>query len=159
MTPREKVTRYIELAEIHQQVDLDELVNLLTCDAIDAEDAECLIAFVPMAFAREILTPLGVGLPTDYLVRNFDTGTSVRGRLDAEPIFVAAKVMAGEMLAAGHTNQRALDIAAFSAEMSVVRELSLDDSSMKDVVLTEPVLARLPVTHIKQKFAGFRWKF
>ncbi len=159
MTPQKKVEHYIKIAEGHPQGDLDELVDLLAHDAIDAEDAECLIAFVPTAFAHEILAPLGVGLPSEFLLRDFDTGASARGCLNKEPIFVAAKTLAGEMLISSQTRSRAISIAEFSAEMSAARELSQDGGNMKDVVLTEPVLCRVPVEHLKQKNTGFRWKF
>lgn len=159
MTPTEKVQRYIDIAESSAQVDLDELVDLLVGDAIDMEDAECLIAFVPMAFAHAILAPLGVGLPSGFLVRDFDTGASACGQLNEEPIFMAAKAVAGEMLSASQTKQRALDIAACSAEMNVASELSQPGGSMKDIVLTEPLLTRLPVEHVKRKATGLRWKF
>jgi hypothetical protein len=128
VTPQEKVQRYISIIGNHPPCDLDELVDLLACDAIDTEDGECLIAFVPMAFAHEILAPLGVGLPSAFLVKDWDTGASVRGRLNEEPIFVVAKALAGEMLTTSQTRQAALDIAAISAEMKVAHELSQDGS-------------------------------
>jgi hypothetical protein len=158
VTPQEKVQRYINIIGSHPQCDIDEIVDLLACEAIGTEDGECLIAFVPMAFAHEILAPLGVGLPSAFLVKDWDTGASARGRLNEEPIFVAAKAMAGEMLATSQTKQRALDIAALSAEMSVARELG-QDGSMEGIVLTETVLARLPIEHIKRQAIGFRWRF
>jgi hypothetical protein len=159
LTPYEKVQRDIEFTARYQQAELDELVDRLVCNTVDEEDAECLIAFVPMAFAHEILAPLGVGLPSHFLIKDFDTGASARGRLNEEPIFMAARSMAGEMLIVPHTKQKAWDIAAFSAEMSVARELSQHDGSMKDIVLTEALLTRVPVGHLKRTRLGLRWRF
>lgn len=159
MGPQEKVQHYIKVLESHTQDDLDEIVSRLACDYIESEDAELLIAFVPMAFAHEVLSPLGVALPSDFLAQDFDTGVSARGRLTDEPVFVAAKAMANEMLANDLTRQMALEIADLSAEMSVARKLSSNGGSMRDVVLTEPVLTRVPVEYVKRKARGLRWKF
>ena len=160
MTPMEKVERYVRIAHSGLPGDLDELAERLKCDGINADDAECLIAFVPMAFAHEMLKPLGVKLPGEYDVKDFHTGASARGRLKDEPLFVAAKTLAHEMLNSNATRQsRAAEVAAVSAEMATVLELSPDNAGLRDVVLTEPLLTRLSVSHVKQTGSGSRWKF
>lgn len=72
---------------------------------------------------------------------------------------MAAKAMASEMLANDLTRQTALKIADLSAEMNVTRELGSNGGSIKDIVLTEPVLLRVPVEYVKRKARGLRWKF
>lgn len=52
MTPSEKVQHYIDTLVENPQSELDELVVLLRGKSINAEEVECLIAFVPIAFAH-----------------------------------------------------------------------------------------------------------
>jgi hypothetical protein len=160
VTPQGKVERYIGTIERHPQAELDDLVDALRCEAIDEEEAECLVAFVPMAFAHAVLAPSGVGLPSGFIVRDFDTGESARGRLDEEPIFLAARTMADGMLNAGpSSSSRARGIAATSAEMHAANQLGQEDGGMKGIVLTEAVLMRVPVEHVKRRTTRRRWKF
>jgi hypothetical protein len=153
------VTRYLATTDRHPHIDLDELSELLQCETVNADDAECLIAFVPMAFAHAILSPLGVGLPTKFLVRDFDTGVTEHGWLREEPIFVAARTVADAMLSADAERQRVLEVAAGSAEMQVAKDLKAEDGSMRDIVLTEPLLGRLLIRYLAEKNAEPSWKF
>jgi len=141
-------------------VEVNDLVDALRCETIDEEEAECLIAFVPMAFAHAVLSPSGVGLPSEFIVRDFDTGESARGRLDEEPIFLAARTMADAMLNAGpSSSDHARGIAATSAEMNVANQLSQEGGGMEGIVLTEALLMRVPVEHVKRRTTRRRWKF
>ena len=104
--------------------DLDDLVRDLSAQGIAEEDAECLIAFVPMAFARVLLAPLGVKFQNTFLVKDFDSGASVRGNFANEPIHAAALEVAKAM-ASGDADSRMRfeHMAATSAEYDVVRQL------------------------------------
>ena len=159
MDAHEKVLCYIGIFTEHPSFDNDEFARTLSSRGIDMIDAELLIAFVPSAFAHAILAPLGVGLPDSFMVNDLETGDSARGQLAEEPIFVAARAIAQNMLSASDTKERAAQIAVSSAEMQVARDLSPSMSGMRHVVLIEPSLLRVPVGYVKSKARGRRWKF
>lgn len=160
MTPTEKVKRYIDTRERCPRVELDELVGLLIENHIDAEEAECLIAFVPIAFAHAVLSHSNVQLPPDFLVRDLDSGATVRGQLNDEPLFVTAKALAHEMLNATDAEaQCAIDIANTSAEMDVVRQLAGNNGDLTGIGLTETVLVRVPIEHVTRRHSRTHWKF
>ena len=109
--------------------DPDALVASLVAEGIDSETAECLIAFVPMAFAHVILGAAGVKLPARFLLRDARTGAPVHGLLRDEPIFVAAQARARAMLVAGaDDHQSAQEIATTRAEWNAIAELVRDGS-------------------------------
>ncbi|WP_157598129.1 MULTISPECIES: hypothetical protein [unclassified Rhizobacter] len=97
--------------------DLDELVQKLSAHGVEEEDAECLIAFVPMAFAKILLSPLGVKFQDTFLIRDLDGGKASRGVLANEAIYTAALELASVM-ASGDANSRTRfeQMAAISAD-------------------------------------------
>lgn len=75
------VERFADLMRERPQADAQALAEALIAQGMGHEEAECLIAFVPMAFARVVLVPLGTTLPLTYEIRDLDTGESARGQL------------------------------------------------------------------------------
>lgn len=124
--PDQKVSLFMDVTSRGHVDDLDDLVRELSAQGISEEDAECLIAFVPMAFARVLLSPLGVKFQDTFLVKDFDSGTSVRGTFANEPIHAAA-LQVGNTMASGDADSRLRfeQMAATSAEYDVVRQHGL----------------------------------
>ncbi len=135
--------------------DLDDLVRELSVHGIAEDDAKCLIAFVPMAFARVLLAPLGVKFQNTFLVKDFDSGASVRGNFTDEPIHAAALEVAKAM-ASGDADSRMRfeQMAATSAEYDVVRQLRPEGESPDGIVLTEALLPRVPIAHVEAVMPG-----
>ncbi|HEY1121889.1 MAG TPA: hypothetical protein VGE67_09820 [Haloferula sp.] len=156
---QKKVSRFIEISNESAADDVDHLARLLISNGITETEAEALIAFVPMGFAHELLSGAGVRLPESFLIRDFETGASARGMLNDEPIFTASKTLARLMLEDPITRPRAIGVAEQSAECAVVRELCPDGRDIDDCVLTETVLARLPIEHLRKPSGGSKWRF
>ena len=155
MLADKKVHLYMEVTSRGHVDDLDDLVRDLSAHGIAEEDAECLIAFVPMAFARVLLAPQGVKFQTTFLVKDFETGASVRGDFANEPIHVAA-IEVAKAMASGDADSRVRfeQMAATSAEYDVVRQLRPEGGSPDGIVLTEACLPRVPVAHVKAATPG-----
>lgn len=115
----------------------DSLVTALVRSGTSREDAERCLAFIPMAFEHERLSRHGTGLPTSFLVRNPKSGATRKAALAAQPIYVAARIVARE---AGVDDPGVVLVASRSAEAKVVDELG----NPADIVLVEPLLLRLP---------------
>ena len=150
MLPDQKVGLFMEVTGRGRVDDLDDLVCELSGHGISEEDAECLVAFVPTAFARVLLSPLGVKFQDTFLVKDFDSGASARGTFADEPIHAAALWVAKSM-ASGDTSSRMRfeQVAATSAEYDVVRQLRQEGESPDGVVLTEALFARVPIEHVQ----------
>ncbi|NKI93252.1 hypothetical protein [Rhizobacter sp. SG703] len=150
MLPNQKVLLFMQVASRSCFDDLDELVRKLSVHGVEKEDAECLIAFVPMAFAKILLSPLGVKSQDTFLIKDLDSGKASRGVLANEAIYMAALELASVM-ASGDANSRTRfeQMAAISAEYEVVRQLAADHGDPHGVVLTETVLSRIPLSHLQ----------
>src|ERR1700752_4767919 len=118
LSPSESVEVFIRRALARSAADTDdEMLKSLLADSIDRKTGECLVAFVPMAFAHVILGDLGVRLPDGFLVNDPSGGSYAHGKLRDEPIFVAAHARAHSMLSGGADAQNsAREIASVSAQ-------------------------------------------
>jgi hypothetical protein len=163
LSPSESVDVFIRRALPRApDTDDDEMVKSLLADSIDGETAECLVAFVPMAFAHVILGAVGVRVPDSFLVNDASAGRYAHGKLRDEPIFVAAHARALSMLSGGLDAQKsAREIASLSAEWNAIAELTSDGSDPAGCVLTETILMRLPPDHLAKRKPLRRhwWKF
>lgn len=149
MSPRQKVQLFLDTIARNSHEDLDALVQALLPQDISAEDAECLIAFVPMAFAQVLLSPQGVKFQDAFLIRDFETKVSAKGLLKNEPLYITAHELAKEMAQGDDACKRRLEeVAATSAEYSVAMQLAGDQHDLRGIVLTEVVIARVPITHL-----------
>jgi len=117
----------------------DDLVDVLVRGGMGRLDAERTLAFVPMGFEHERLSHKGAGLPAAYEVRDPDSGRSRKGMLSEVPYYMTARAFARRE---GLEHPDVALVAGRSAEAAVVRQLGDDPAA---IVLTEPVLLRLPV--------------
>ena len=144
------VERFVDLMLERPQADAHELAQALIAQGMGHEEAECLVAFVPMAFARAVLLPLGTTLPPTYEIRDLDTGESARGQLADEPSFNAGMALAQRWLDEGR-EEDVHAIAASSSDYQVACELAGEAQDFESVVCVESVLLRLPVSHLKSQ--------
>lgn len=150
---------FVEAVLAQPNAQTDELVASLRARQVDAETAECLVAFVPMAFAHVMLGDLGVSLPTAFLLKDPATGKMARGVLQDEPIFRKACKRARSMLDSGPDGQkRATMIAADSAEWNVVAKLTRNGSDPSTCGVTEAVLMRLSPSYLAKRKMQKWWK-
>jgi hypothetical protein len=126
---------FVQVCRLSGAVSLDHLVALLGERGIDAETAERLIAFVPIACAHVLLPHRGVQLQPDYLLYDPDTERQMRARLADEPIFVAALELATQSI----HSEWVCAMAADSAEWNAVAQMA----DPVGCVLTEPLLTRI----------------
>jgi hypothetical protein len=147
--PRQKVQIFLDTIARNSHEDLDALVQALVPQDISAEDAECLIAFVPTAFAQVLLSPQGVKFQDAFLIRDFEMKASAKGLLKNQPLYIAAHELAQDMAQGDDASRRRLEqIASTSAEYSVAMQLAGDPRDLRGIVLTEAVLMRVPLTHL-----------
>lgn len=128
----------------------DELVQALVAGGVTDIEAEALIALVPIGFAHAALSGMGVGLPSDILIRNPETGENVRASLAEDPIFRSAHRLARSMLAEPSTVRKAARIVASSAEWATLRSLCPDGKDYSGCVLAESVLMRVPLAYLSE---------
>ena len=160
-TTDELVGLFVEEVLARPNAEASELEAFLRAADVDPDTAECLIAFVPMAFAHVILGNLGVALPSDFILRDLDTGEEARGALRHEPVFVAAFARAQSMLESAPEGSRcASTVASGSAEWAAIAQLTANGSDPSNCGIVEPVLLRLSPSYLsKTKPAPSWWKF
>src|SRR5262245_52194016 len=147
------IERFVHVFLANPNTGLDDLINKLGSEGISNETAECLLAFVPMAFAHVLLGPMGVRLPARFEARDPDTNDHAAGVLKEEPIFSAALSAAGRTIALGE-EARVRAVASHSAEWQVIQELTADGSKPSDCGLVEPILMRIPLSHFRRSRNG-----
>lgn len=152
MNTEEQVAVFLDLVLGGCFAELDDRVQALASSGISEEDAECLIAFVPIAFAQTLFMPLGVRFQKSYIIRDPLSNVSATGSFEHEPIFQAA-LRAADRLQQGEANERSIvrAIAALSAEFSAIKQLAADPSDLANIVLVEPLMMRIPLTHLTRK--------
>ncbi len=155
MPVHEQLQLFLSVLEVSGESGCDAVALRLMAQGLDREQAGCWIAFVPMGFAHALLVPAGVTLPGTYLIEDAASGEQVRGHLADEDSFNAAHALARDWLAEGRV-QDVHDVAAYSAEYSVAMELAGQAGDFHNVVCTEAMLMRLPVSHLKPVKSGWR---
>jgi len=123
----------------------DVVVSELVAAGTTELDAERLIAFVPSACGRAVLSNLGAQFPEEYIVRDYVSGREAWGRLRDEPVFQAAQAF---IRAQGVASEAVRRLAARSAEMNAAEELRRGDRA-DGVRFVEAVLLRLPVNSVR----------
>jgi hypothetical protein len=123
-----------------------DVATALLDSGIDVATAERLIAFVPMAFGRVLLSAAGVtGFEDGFEIRDPDSGRSRRGRLSAESLFVAATEYARTRGGGALTEEQVRRVAETSAEVRAAMQLARGGSLPRDVRFTEAVFLRMPI--------------
>jgi hypothetical protein len=145
-----EVQRCVQLMTPDSQWEFDDLIHSLVAGGVTEVEAEALIALVPIAFAHAALADTGVELPSDFLIRNPDTGANVSARLADDSIFQSAHRLAHSMLAASPSRRHALKIVGASAEWATIRQLCPEGSDFDGCVLVEPVLMRVPIEYLQR---------
>ncbi|MEK8035073.1 hypothetical protein AACH06_30010 [Ideonella sp. DXS29W] len=132
---------------------MDDFSHSLQLKGMSEGDAERLIAFVPIAFAHELLVPRGVRFSEVFIIRDLQAGHELQGKLMEEPIFVEAKRRAAQLQSGdSRANQFFRQIAGMSAEFEVAHELAVG-ADFSGIILTEPLLCRIPIGPSPQR----RW--
>lgn len=151
--PEVLVERFVTVFLAFPDADCGAIVERLEQEHISREVAEALLAFVPMAFAHALLGPMGVSLPTGFVAWEPDTNEKETGVLKGEPLFAAALSVAASLEAA---SVRA--VATCSAEWQVIQDLTADSSDPSGCVLTEPLLARVPLSFFRRPAGATGWR-
>ncbi len=148
MDPREKVSLYLDVTRQNPDAELDVLAKALVDEGLTPEDAEALIAFVPMGFGYVLLSSQGVTLSESFEVLDPSTREKRRGFLIDQLIFQAALTTADQMFAESEAVEYAYQIARSSAEFGAVNRLCHGGANLHEISLTEPVLTRLPIESV-----------
>jgi hypothetical protein len=110
---------------------------------LSRDQAERIVAFVPLAFGRQLLSSSGATFSDTFEIHDRDTGRRVRGTLGTEPLYRAAVGYAAE-----HLEHDALTvIGERSAEVRAARKLLPEGASIAEsnAVFTEPLFLRIPI--------------
>jgi hypothetical protein len=142
MNMTEAVMACVELIVAAPDSELDEIMVALEKRGISHELAGRLCAFVPMAFARAILSEAGASLPAGYEIRDEESGRSWRGLLSQEPVYNAAQEVAGRL---GTLHADVWRVAAYSPEMILARNLVEPGQGFDKIVLVEAVMYGIPI--------------
>ena len=135
-------------AAIHKAIPLlaagqddDDIVHSLTASGVAAPLAERVIAFVPLAFGRVLLSGLGIRFSDDYLLPKAD-GTMVTLPLKGQPVYTAARANALWM----KTGQDFGPVAMRSSEFSAVNNALNAGSQPDGLVAGPPARTRIQAT-------------
>lgn len=120
----------------HRQSPDEALTDALIASGRSRAEAERLLIFMPIAFARVLLNDLGVMFPGTYKLQT-PSGELVSRRFMAQPVFYAATAVAKM----GHDRDTFLAVAGRSAEFKVVNQALNDGSKPKHLLLSEPILS------------------
>ncbi len=131
---------YLEtLLRSHYETEED-LSNELVRQGLSVDVAERLIAFVPMAFERVLLTPQGVQFEPGYAIWDGETQPPVRFLLEDEPIFVAATALAKSLAV---DDPLLAAVGNYSAEANLAREILTKRGSLSGIHFSETLLTRV----------------
>lgn len=152
MTDANLIPRFIQVLTDQSIQGSNDAVDALTAEGVAPETAETLLAFVPIAFVHVVLADTGATFSPAYVIRDLDTGQSARGLLRNDPTYTAAVALAQRMVA-GEPHEIALarEVARYSSEWNALNQLLHNGGELADCVLTEPLLARLPIEYITRR--------
>ena len=143
MDPLEAVRLYVGLAANAPDVHDRELAEGLMTLGLSRDQAERGVAFIPIAFGRQLLSSSDATFSDAYEIHDSDTGRRTRGAFGTEPLFQAAVRYAAE-----HSEDEAVTlIGERSAEVRAARKLLREGASIAEsnAVFTEPVFMRIPI--------------
>jgi hypothetical protein len=110
---------YIEVVSTNSSWQDDHLEEELRKRGVEPNLAEELVAFVPMAFGREIVHQVGLKCHDNYVRHNLNDGSEQELPLNKEMVFAWAKAMIGEYRTAERNEVFKL-IACRSSELNAV---------------------------------------
>lgn len=130
MTLPEAIAEAVQL--FRAKLPSDEIVGLLTAMGIPRPDAEEIISFLPLVYAREILRRSGCsGFSDHYTRRGADGTTSAPISFSRKPVWRACEQYLHSDLAAGSHGDDLVAIAIHSSEFKTAHQM-LDSGSEID---------------------------
>ena len=129
------VRQAIPVFVAHRHSADEALIDALIATGRSRAEAERLLVFMPIAFARVVLNDLGVMFPGTYRLRTA-SGELVSRRFMAQPVFYAATAVAKM----GHDRETFLAVAGRSAEFKGVNRALNDGARPQELILGEPIL-------------------
>jgi hypothetical protein len=134
----ELIRRFVQLC--HLAPNWASAINALEDDGIDAELADRLTVFVPLAFARVLLGALPVTWPANFSKIRRD-GTLQEGLpLMSEPIFAHTMIL-GRELAQSEFGRTVMKIASTSVEFKVIKQAQQKGTKFDSLLLLPPLIA------------------
>ena len=143
MDPQEAVRLYATLANNAPDEHDQDLAEGLIRRGLSRDQAERVVAFVPLAFGRQFLSSSHATFSDTYETQDPDTGRRTRGALGTEPLYAAAM-----QYAAGHVQDNPVTVTGErSAEVRAARKLLPESASIAEsnAVFTEPPFLRIPI--------------
>jgi hypothetical protein len=107
---------------------------------IPAPLAAEVVAFMPIAFGRELLHGMGIDFSPDYATYSPEGGTRVAGKLAEQPVFAAAAALAAGMVERQEGGDAFVAVGTWSSEFSAVNQALNAGSQLSDLVAGPPVV-------------------
>ena len=144
MNPLEAVKLYLGLADKAPDAHDQDLAEGLVSLGLSRDQAERVVAFVPMAFGRQLLSSSAATFSDTFEIHDANTGRRARGVFSTEPLYRAAVRYAGEH----PEDETVILIGERSAEVRAARKLLREGASIAEsnAVFTEPVFLRIPLS-------------
>ena len=98
------------------------------------------VAFMPIAFARELLNGMGIDFSADYATYSPEGGTRVAGKLAEHPVYAAAAALAAGMVERQEGGDAVVAVGIWSSEFSAVNQALNAGSQPSDLVTGPPVV-------------------
>jgi hypothetical protein len=113
------------------------VIEALVASGIDSNDAEWLVALLPVAFTRVLFKSGGPSFADTYQCMREDGSVSGEHRLSDEPIFVHALAIADTA-----DRETMLAVAGRSAELNAINKALHAGSKLENLVLSPPIFLR-----------------
>lgn len=140
MTLPEAIAEAVQL--FRAKLPTDEIVGLLTAMGIPRAEAEEIIAFLPLVYAREILRRSGCsGFSDHYTRRTADGTTSSPIALSRKPVWRACEHHLGRDLGEGAHGDDLVAIAVHSAEFKAAHQMLDTGSDIDNLFFPMPTLS------------------
>lgn len=132
---RRAIPAFVRNAEFH----LDPVRIALITSYIPGAAIEPILEFMPLAFARDLLGPMGVSFPDEYVRIDGEGNERLRGKLADEPWFTESQKLAPAVMRELGTDAF-MAIAQRSAELDAVNQALHAGADVSDLVIAPPVM-------------------
>jgi hypothetical protein len=138
------IERFVASFQEQPEADLEPVLHELLRQGVARELAEKVIVFVPLAFGRLVLDRVGVAYSSDFTRAATDGTYASKYRLDDEPIYRQAVLLAPSYAASPRYGQAFEAVCAWSGEVSIVSDALGRNDDPRTITLGPPVISMPP---------------
>lgn len=139
MSHREILQRSVPAFVRNAEFTIDVVRIGLITSRIPPRDIEDILAFMPLAFARDLMNTMGISFPDEYVRIDAEGRERLRAKLSDEPWFRESQKLAPEVMRELGSDAF-MAVASRSAELDAVNQALHAGSQPADLVFAPPVM-------------------